>query len=59
MKTAKWLFQVAALVLVICTQAWVPLMIYAAVTDDRESRWVWDWLVDIISPIDRALSSRA
>jgi hypothetical protein len=59
MKAIKWLFQVAALVLVICTQVWVPLMIYAAVTDDRESQWVWSWLVDIISPIDRALSSRA
>lgn len=59
MKTVKWLFQTAALVLVICTQAWIPLMIYAAVTDDKESKWVWSWLADVISPIDRVLSSFA
>jgi hypothetical protein len=56
MKTMKWLLQVLALVLVIVTQAWIPLMIYAAVTDDNESGWVWDWLYSVIAPIDRALS---
>jgi hypothetical protein len=55
----KWLLQVLALVIVICTQLWIPLMIYAAMADDKDSQWVWDWLVNIISPIDRALSSRA
>lgn len=56
MKTVKWLLQVAALALVIVTQAWIPLMIYAAVTDDKESGWVWDWLYGVLAPIDRALS---
>jgi hypothetical protein len=59
MKTAKWLFQVAALVLVIVTQAWIPLMIYAAMVDDKDSNWIFDWLLAILAPIDRALSSRA
>jgi hypothetical protein len=59
MNTVKWLLRVLALVLVIVTQAWVPLMIYAALVDDKDSQWVWDWLVNIIAPIDHALSSRA
>jgi hypothetical protein len=59
MKVAKWLFQVTALVLVIVTQAWIPLMIYAAVCDGKETEWVWSWLADIVLPIDRALSSLA
>lgn len=56
MKIAKWLFQVVALVLVIVTQAWIPLTIYAAVCDGKETEWVWNWLYGIIKPIDRALS---
>jgi hypothetical protein len=56
MNTIKWLFQVLALVLVICTQAWIPLMIYAAVCDGKETEWVWSWLYGILEPIDRALS---
>jgi hypothetical protein len=56
MKTVKWLFQVLALVLVIVTQAWIPLMIYAAVCDGKDTEWVWSWLYDILAPIDRALS---
>lgn len=59
MNAIKWLFQVLALVLMIVTQAWIPLMIYAAVTDEEESGWVWDWLYAITAPIDRACSSRA
>jgi hypothetical protein len=59
MNAMKWLLQVAALLLVIVTQAWIPLMIYAAVTDEKDSGWVWDWLYAILAPIDRALSSRA
>ncbi|MDR7006092.1 hypothetical protein J2W46_002996 [Paraburkholderia strydomiana] len=59
MNAIKWLFQALALVLVGCTQAWIPLMIYAAVTDDKESQWVWNWIADVVSPIDRVLSSIA
>jgi hypothetical protein len=59
MKIAKWLLQVVALVLVIITQAWIPLGIYAAVCDGKYTKWIWNWLADIVSPIDRALSSRA
>jgi hypothetical protein len=59
MKTMKWLLQVSALALVIVSQAWIPLMIYAAVCDGKETEWVWSWLADIVLPIDRALSSIA
>jgi hypothetical protein len=56
MKVLKWLLQVAALTLVIVTQAWIPLMIYAAVCDGKETEWFWNWLYGILEPIDRALS---
>lgn len=56
MKVVKWLLQVAALVLVIVTQAWIPLMIYAAMVDDKDSDWIFDWLYAIVAPIDRVLS---
>lgn len=59
MKVLKWLFQATALVLVIVTQAWIPLTIYAAVCDGKETEWVWRWIADIVWPIDRALSSLA
>jgi hypothetical protein len=59
MSAMKWLLQVAALVLVICTQAWIPLMIYAAMVDEKDSDWIFDWLYAITAPIDRACSSRA
>ncbi len=58
-KTFKWLLKVLALVLVIVTGAWFPLSIYTIVCDGDETKWVWNWLLDIIEPIDRFLSSFA
>jgi hypothetical protein len=29
------------------------------VCDGKETEWVWNWLADIVLPIDRALSSIA
>ncbi|WP_208449764.1 hypothetical protein [Burkholderia gladioli] len=59
MKTVKWLLKVAALVLVIVTGAWFPLSIYTIVCDGPETKWVWDWLLAILAPIDRVGRSRA
>lgn len=59
MNAIKWLLQVLALVLVIVTQAWIPLMIYAAMVDDKDSDWIFDWLYAILKPIDRVSSSSA
>jgi hypothetical protein len=55
MNAIKWVLKLTALLLLLCTFGWVPVMIYAAM-DDGESNFVMDWLMDVLAPIDRVLS---
>jgi hypothetical protein len=58
MKFAKWAMKLSVLVLIICTFSWVGLVIYSLVVDDKDNIAL-NLLLDVIRPIDRALSSIA